>query len=68
VAAEHDIRFPGESDEYRRERNRLLNGAESLRYGGLDWRSSVLPDLGSFDLIIGSDLLYESHQPAQLAH
>ena len=31
MAAEHDIRFPGESDEYRRERNRLLQAEVELR-------------------------------------
>jgi len=31
VAVNHDIRFPGESDEYRRERNRLLEAEIELR-------------------------------------
>jgi predicted dithiol-disulfide oxidoreductase (DUF899 family) len=31
VAIEHDIRFPGESGEYRRERNRLLEAEVELR-------------------------------------
>ena len=31
MATEHDIRFPGESDEYRRERNRLLEAEVELR-------------------------------------
>jgi predicted dithiol-disulfide oxidoreductase (DUF899 family) len=31
VAAEHDIRFPNESDDYRRERNRLLEAEMELR-------------------------------------
>jgi predicted dithiol-disulfide oxidoreductase (DUF899 family) len=33
VAVEHDIRFPGESGEYRRERNRLLEAEIELRRG-----------------------------------
>jgi predicted dithiol-disulfide oxidoreductase (DUF899 family) len=31
VAAEHDIRFPNESEDYRRERNRLLEAEMELR-------------------------------------
>jgi predicted dithiol-disulfide oxidoreductase (DUF899 family) len=31
LSAEHDIRFPGESDEYRRERNSLLEAEVELR-------------------------------------
>jgi len=31
LAVEHDIRFPGESAEYRRERNRLLEAEVELR-------------------------------------
>jgi predicted dithiol-disulfide oxidoreductase (DUF899 family) len=31
LSADHDIRFPGESDEYRRERNRLLQAEAELR-------------------------------------
>lgn len=31
VPADHEIRFPGESDEYRRERNRLLEAEVELR-------------------------------------
>jgi predicted dithiol-disulfide oxidoreductase (DUF899 family) len=31
LSAEHEIRFPGESDEYRRERNRLLEAEVELR-------------------------------------
>ena len=31
MAIEHDIRFPGESEEYRRERNRLLEAEVELR-------------------------------------
>lgn len=31
MSTDHDIRFPGESDEYRRERNRLLEAEADLR-------------------------------------
>jgi hypothetical protein len=31
LSAAHDIRFPGESDEYRRERDRLLEAEVELR-------------------------------------
>jgi predicted dithiol-disulfide oxidoreductase (DUF899 family) len=31
MAVEHDVRFPGESDDYRRERNRLLKAEVELR-------------------------------------
>lgn len=31
MSADHDIRFPGESEEYRRERNRLLEAEAELR-------------------------------------
>jgi predicted nicotinamide N-methyase len=43
--------------------NAKLNGLPSLAYRHADWRASALPVKGSvegrFDLIVGSDLLYE---------
>ncbi|WP_204377077.1 class I SAM-dependent methyltransferase [Aquitalea pelogenes] len=38
-----------------------------LQYHAGDWGGSN-PELGQFDLIIGSDVLYERQQPGQLAH
>lgn len=46
--------------------NLLLNNLPSLPFHGGDWSESV-PLLGKFDLIIGSDLLYEAEHPALLA-
>ena len=50
------------------ERNLALNGFDpgDVAFRSLDWteRSS---DLGAFDLVIASDLLYESRQPGALA-
>lgn len=45
--------------------NLRLNGLPPMRYRAGDWSD---PDraLGKFDLIIGSDVLYERDQPAQL--
>lgn len=46
--------------------NLLLNGLGPLPCLSADW-SGDNPGLGLFDLIVGSDLLYERQQPAQLA-
>ncbi len=46
--------------------NLLLNGLHHLHYRTGHWQR-VNPQLGEFDLIIGSDLLYERSQPGQLA-
>ncbi len=46
--------------------NRLLNGLPGLPYHGGDW-GDTLPALGRFDLLIGSDLLYEPDHPQLLA-
>ena len=46
--------------------NLRLNGLPSLPYQDGDW-ATVNPLLGRFDLIIGSDVLYERDQPALLA-
>lgn len=53
-------------------RNVAANGLDSIEYRHLDWRKSRLRDgeaspVGRFDLVIGSDLLYEPWQPAHLA-
>ena len=46
--------------------NLLLNALSPLKYLRGDWFGEN-PELGQFDLIIGSDLLYERHQPQLLA-
>lgn len=46
--------------------NLLLNKLGPLKYRTGNWEVSN-PDLGLFDLIIGSDVLYERQQPGQLA-
>jgi 2-polyprenyl-3-methyl-5-hydroxy-6-metoxy-1,4-benzoquinol methylase len=46
--------------------NLRLNGLDDLVYRTGHWQR-VNPELGKFDLIIGSDLLYERSQPGQLA-
>ena len=46
--------------------NLLLNGLGPLKYQAGNWETEN-PLLGRFDLIVGSDLLYERQQPAQLA-
>lgn len=45
--------------------NLRLNAMAPLRYQHGDWAASN-PLLGSFDLIVGSDVLYERGQPDQL--
>lgn len=47
--------------------NLLLNDLAPLKYQTGNWESSN-PELGLFDLIIGSDILYERQQPGQLAN
>ena len=46
--------------------NLALNELPPLRYRELDW-SRGHDSLGRFDLIIGSDVLYEASQPRELA-
>lgn len=46
--------------------NLQLNELPALQYRTGDWQR-VNPQLGCFDLIIGSDLLYERSQPKQVA-
>ncbi len=46
--------------------NLLLNGLADLKYRCGNWGRDN-PLLGEFDLIVGSDVLYERGQPAQLA-
>lgn len=48
------------------ERNTKLNHLQPIRYVRCDWALEY-PELGLFDLIIGSDLLYERDHPALLA-
>jgi len=43
-----------------------LNALPALRYGTGNWGRDN-PQLGAYDLIIGSDVLYERSHPAQLA-
>jgi predicted nicotinamide N-methyase len=51
--------------EFIRENNRL-NELPPLRFEHCDW-AKPSPTMGAFDLIIGSDLLYEPDHPAMLA-
>ena len=46
--------------------NVLLNHLPPLKFQSGNWQTEN-PDLGRFDLIIGSDLLYERGQPASLS-
>ena len=46
--------------------NLRLNGLGPMTHHAGNWESENL-DLGRFDLIVGSDILYERQQPAQLA-
>ncbi|MSR27615.1 MAG: class I SAM-dependent methyltransferase [Planctomycetaceae bacterium] len=46
--------------------NAVRNAVTGLRTRVLDWRN--LPDdLGTFDLVVAADVLYEAHHPAALA-
>ena len=47
-------------------RNVLLNGGEAIAFEQVDWADKSI-DLGLFDLIIGSDLLYEDNHIDLLA-
>ncbi|WP_026182331.1 class I SAM-dependent methyltransferase [Leeia oryzae] len=47
--------------------NLLLNQLSPMKYQRGNWAGEN-PELGLFDLIIGSDVLYERQQPEQLAH
>lgn len=47
--------------------NAALNQLPPISYRDLPWESPP-PDLGRFDLIIGSDILYERDHAATLAH
>ncbi|MCK9605588.1 MAG: protein N-lysine methyltransferase family protein [Methylomonas sp.] len=47
-------------------KNLLLNRLGPIKFEASDW-SELNSELGEFDLIIGSDLLYERQQPGQLA-
>ncbi|WP_347988145.1 SAM-dependent methyltransferase [Methylomonas sp. AM2-LC] len=47
--------------------NLLLNKMLPMHYQIGNWETSN-PELGQFDLIIGSDILYERQQASQLAH
>ena len=48
-------------------RNALLNEDQPIAYKQVDWADTE-DDLGLFDLIIGSDLLYEEQHIALLAN
>ncbi|MBK8816904.1 MAG: methyltransferase domain-containing protein [Methylococcaceae bacterium] len=49
------------------QRNVLLNGGRSIAFEQVDW-ADMNDNLGSFDLIIGSDLLYEDNHIELLAN
>lgn len=51
-----------EGVRYNAERNRI----GGLRTRVLDWRT-IPDDLGTFDLVVAADVLYETHHPAVLA-
>lgn len=53
------------ADEFLQENNRL-NKLPPLHFERCDW-AEVIPSIGLFDLIIGSDLLYEPDHPALLS-
>jgi 2-polyprenyl-3-methyl-5-hydroxy-6-metoxy-1,4-benzoquinol methylase len=48
-------------------RNLALNGLPAMKYQAAHW-GQPNPELGRFDLLIGSDVLYERGQAATLAH
>ena len=48
------------------QRNALLNGGSAIAFEQVDWAADN-DNLGLFDLIIGSDLLYEDNHTALLA-
>lgn len=47
--------------------NVRLNHMSPMKYRTGNWESAIT-DLGQFDLIIGSDILYERQQPEQIAN
>ena len=49
------------------QQNLLLNQLGPMKYQTGSWEAHN-PDLGLFDVIIGSDILYERQQPVQLAN
>ena len=53
------------ADEFLQENNRL-NDLPPLHFERCDW-AEAMPAMGLFDLIIGSDLLYEPDHPALLS-
>jgi predicted nicotinamide N-methyase len=53
------------AEEFLRE-NAALNGLPAIPYRDAPWQADD-PALGRFDLIVGSDLIYEPAQPALLA-
>lgn len=48
------------------ERNRILNGVTNLNFVAHDWKSES-SQLGQFDWVIGSDILYEREHPEPVA-
>lgn len=52
--------------EYFLDRNTLLNSSKEIAFERLDW-AQVNSGLGRFDMIIGSDLLYEDQHVSTLA-
>ena len=48
------------------DRNRSLNQLENLEYLRLDWKIMDFPH--QYDLVIGSDILYERQHTSQVAH
>jgi predicted nicotinamide N-methyase len=48
-------------------RNQELNAINSIEYVALDWQRAPSGSLGRFDLVIGSDILYERQHPQQVA-
>ena len=56
---------PGQSENFL-QRNALLNGGSVIAFEQVDWADKN-DNLGLFDLIIGSDLLYEQGQAEALA-
>lgn len=48
------------------ERNIELNSAEGIEFVSWDWQKTESP-LGSFDWVVGSDILYERQHPAPVA-
>jgi predicted nicotinamide N-methyase len=48
-------------------KNNMLNKLPPIHFERCDWAESI-SSMGLFDLIIGSDLLYEPHHPALLSN